>query len=121
MIFFLFLHENICCGYSLEAPRRGASNEYPQHMFSWRNKKNIMWIPPLICSYDVAFIILLSGIAKSTVGLGMLCRLVHFYKWYLKGIYFLYPWHMKYAGVYIIFVFLFIYLFVSTYIPLSIC
>ena len=21
--------------------RRGASNEYPQHMFSWRNKKNI--------------------------------------------------------------------------------
>ena len=33
-IFFLFLNENICCGYSLEAPRRGASNEYPQHMFS---------------------------------------------------------------------------------------
>ena len=37
--------------YSLEAPHRGASNEYPQHMFSLRNKKNIMWIPPLICSY----------------------------------------------------------------------
>ena len=32
---------HICCGYSLEAPRRGASNEYPQHMFSSRNKKNI--------------------------------------------------------------------------------
>ena len=29
---FLFLHENICCGYSLEAP---------QNMFLWRNKKNI--------------------------------------------------------------------------------
>ena len=29
---------------------RGASNEYPQHMFLSRNKKNIMWIPPL-CSY----------------------------------------------------------------------
>ena len=41
MIFFLFLHENICCGYSLEAPRRGASNDHPQHMFSWRNKKDI--------------------------------------------------------------------------------
>ena len=27
--------------YSLEAPCGGASNEYPQHMFSWRNKKNI--------------------------------------------------------------------------------
>ena len=26
--------------YSLEAPRRGTSNEYPQHMFSSRNKKN---------------------------------------------------------------------------------
>ena len=25
----LFLHESICYGYSLEAPRRGASNEYP--------------------------------------------------------------------------------------------
>ena len=29
------------CGYSLEAPLQGASNEYPQHMHSWRNKKNI--------------------------------------------------------------------------------
>ena len=52
LISFLFLHENICCGYSLEAPRQGASNEYPQHMFLCRNKKNIIWIPPLICSYD---------------------------------------------------------------------
>ena len=25
--FLLFLHENICCGYSLEAPRQGASND----------------------------------------------------------------------------------------------
>ena len=38
--------------YALEAPCQGASNEYPQHMFSRRNKKDIMWIPPLICSYD---------------------------------------------------------------------
>ena len=38
-IFFLFLHKNIYCGYSLEAPQTGTSNEYPQHMFSWRNKK----------------------------------------------------------------------------------
>ena len=34
-------HKNICYGYSLEAPHRGTSNEYPQHIFSWRNKKNI--------------------------------------------------------------------------------
>ena len=53
LISFLFLNENICCGYSLEAPRRGATNEYPQHMFSSRNKKHIMWILPLICSYDM--------------------------------------------------------------------
>ena len=25
--------------YSLEAPHQGTSNEYPKHMFSWRNKK----------------------------------------------------------------------------------
>ena len=42
-IFFLFLQENICCGHSLEAPHRGASNEYPQHMFSCRNKKLFTW------------------------------------------------------------------------------
>ena len=27
--------------YSLEAPHWGASNEYPQNMFLWENKKNI--------------------------------------------------------------------------------
>ena len=41
ILFFLLLDENICCGYSLEVPRRGASNEYPQHMFLLRNKKYI--------------------------------------------------------------------------------
>ena len=32
--------KNIDCGYSLEPPRRGGSNEYPQSMFLSRNKKN---------------------------------------------------------------------------------
>ena len=32
--------QNIDCGYSLEPPQRGGSNEYPQSMFSSRNKKN---------------------------------------------------------------------------------
>ena len=32
-VFFLFLLKNIDCGYSLEPPRRGGSNEYPQSMF----------------------------------------------------------------------------------------
>ena len=47
LTFSLYIEENICCGYSLEVPHRGTSNEYPQHMFSSRNKKNIyliIWI-----------------------------------------------------------------------------
>ena len=32
--------QNIDCGYSLEPPRRGGSNEYLQSMFLSRNKKN---------------------------------------------------------------------------------
>ena len=28
-LFFLFFHENICCGYSLEGPQWGTSYEYP--------------------------------------------------------------------------------------------
>ena len=47
--FFLFLHKNICCGYSLEAPRWGASNEYPQHMFLWRTRENY---PIIIIKYS---------------------------------------------------------------------
>ena len=32
--------QNIDCGYSLELPRRGGSNKYPQSMFLSRNKEN---------------------------------------------------------------------------------
>ena len=32
--------QNIDCGYSLEPPRRGGSNEYPRSMFSSKNKEN---------------------------------------------------------------------------------
>ena len=32
--------QNIYCGYTLEPPLRGGSNEYPQSMFLSRNKKN---------------------------------------------------------------------------------
>ena len=46
LISFLFLDENICCGCSLEAPRRGASNEYPQHMFSSSLRK-------ILCGYPL--------------------------------------------------------------------
>ena len=36
--------ENIDCGYSLEPPRRGGSNEYPQSMF-WAETRKIMYSP----------------------------------------------------------------------------
>ena len=37
---FLNSAQNIDCGYSLEPPRRGGSNEYPQSMLLSRNMKN---------------------------------------------------------------------------------
>ena len=37
-IIFLISAKNIDCGYSLEPPRRGGSNEYPQFMF-WADIK----------------------------------------------------------------------------------
>ena len=36
---FNILAQNIDCGYTLEPPRRGGSNEYPQSMFWSKNKK----------------------------------------------------------------------------------
>ena len=39
LIFFHISAQNINCWYSLEPPRRGCSNEYPQSMFLSRNKK----------------------------------------------------------------------------------
>ena len=37
---FLIFAQKIDCGYMLEPPRRGGSNEYPQSMFWSKNKKN---------------------------------------------------------------------------------
>ena len=39
LIFFKF-QQNIDCRYSLEQPRRGGSNKYPQSMFFSENKRN---------------------------------------------------------------------------------
>ena len=47
-LYFSYFLKKTCCGYSLEVPWRGASNEYPQHMFLSRNKKNINLLPTLI-------------------------------------------------------------------------
>ena len=40
LILFHISAQNIDCVYSLEPPRRGGSNEYPQSVFLSRNKKN---------------------------------------------------------------------------------
>ena len=44
-LFFLFWLQNIDCGYSLEPPRRGSSNVYPQRVPTIyvlsKNKKNV--------------------------------------------------------------------------------
>ena len=41
---FLIFAQNIDCGYTLEPPRRGGSNEYPQSMF-WRKNKKTRYTP----------------------------------------------------------------------------
>ena len=48
--------QNIDCGYLLEPPRRGGSNEYPQSMFLSRNKKNNVYpCKPLFYYIKVGF------------------------------------------------------------------
>ena len=42
---FLIFAQNIDCGYTLEPPHRGSSNEYPQSMFWSKNKKNYRYTP----------------------------------------------------------------------------
>ena len=48
--------QNIDCGYSLEPPRRGGSNEYPHSMFLRRNKKtNVYPCKPQFYCIKVGF------------------------------------------------------------------
>ena len=45
-IIFLISAQNIDCGYSLEPPHRGGSNEYPQSMFCaeiWKISEIFIW------------------------------------------------------------------------------
>ena len=52
-IFHIYGH-NIDCGYSLEPPRRGGSNEYPQSMFLSGSKKNNVYpCKPQFCYIKV--------------------------------------------------------------------
>ena len=48
--------QNIDRGYSLEAPRRGASNEFPQSMFlSWNKENNVYPCKPQFYYIKVGF------------------------------------------------------------------
>ena len=56
---FLIFAQNIDCGYTLEPPRRGGSNEYPQSMFWSKNKKKktkqVYSCVPQFCYIKVGF------------------------------------------------------------------
>ena len=52
---FLIFAQNIDCGYTLEPPRRGGSNEYPQSMFWSKNKKKVYPCIPQFCYKKVGF------------------------------------------------------------------
>ena len=43
------------CGYSLEPPHRGGSNEYQQFMFLSRNEKNNVYCKPRFYYITVGF------------------------------------------------------------------
>ena len=55
IVFHIFI-QNLDCGYTLEPPKRGGSNEYPQFMFLSRNKKNNVYpCKPLFYYIKVGF------------------------------------------------------------------
>ena len=72
--------EKICCGYLLEVSPWGASNEYPQHRFLWRNKKMYSQKPVFIYSYEKSFLLTL----------GMLVTI--FSRWHIGDIFANFPW-----------------------------
>ena len=55
---FLISAQNIDCGYSLESPQWGSSNEYPQSMFLSKNKKNNVYP----CKPQFYYIVYKSGV-----------------------------------------------------------
>ena len=49
-LFFLFLNQNICCGYSKEPSQWDGSIEHPKHMFKLMDKKIIAILHKLFFS-----------------------------------------------------------------------
>ena len=51
ILFFLFLNQNICCGYSKESSQWDGSFEHPKHMFKLMDKKIIEILRLLFFAY----------------------------------------------------------------------
>ena len=51
--YFLIFAQNIDCGYMLEPPQSGSSNEYPQSIFSSKNKKIMYMYTPVNPSFTI--------------------------------------------------------------------
>ena len=64
--------QNIDCGYSLEPPRRGGSNQYPQSMFLSRNKKNNVYP----CKPQFYYIKVVKG-GQNYIGMFSWCTFFH--------------------------------------------
>ena len=88
-IIFLFLNQNICCGYSKEPSQWDGSFEHPQHMFKWTGKKIItFFVLEKILSfwtyhcqrYTVIFY-LGSALLKHTTERNCECWCSHIIKW----------------------------------------
>ena len=54
---FAYFSIKTCCGYSLELPWRGNSNEYPQHML-WRTNENYPRIIVKYLSYLIHWVVI---------------------------------------------------------------
>ena len=70
---------------SLEAPHQGASNEYPQHMFSWRNKKICTGYPPLSGPMDIFGLKKILSRVNATWECQLWIRCINVWKFPLNG------------------------------------
>ena len=106
ILIFHISAQNIDCGHSLEPPRRGGSNEYPQSMFLDNNKKNNVYpCKPQFYYIKVGF----NG-GQNYIGMFSWCYLLYMYDPYLlplNNVLFLnnislltYLFHANYSVVY---------------------
>ena len=69
LTFIIFLLENICCGYSLEVPHWGISNEYPQHMFHGEIRKILCGYPSYLEIFNDCQVLFQCKVRKNVIPL----------------------------------------------------